>query len=142
MQRLAIERPQDDEDVHFEPQRREIEFAYVRPRTPSRGRTSLRQRSNSHHRSLSRESSGRAPYHKQTPRRTPAYGPRRHRHRSPSPGSPIRRLVCGGSPARVAEPGPSRYRQRSTERDLSPGKDGGWDFGGRVRHVRVSERLG
>ena len=142
MQQLAIESSQDGENVHFEPQRREIEFAYVRPRTPSRGRTPFRQRSNSHDRSTSRESSGRASYHEQTPRRTLAYSPRRHRHRNPSLGSPSRRPVYERSPARVAEHVPSRYRQRFIERDMSPVQDGGWDFGGRVRHVRVSERLG
>ena len=142
MQRLAIETSQDGENVHLEPQRREIEFAYVRPRNPSRGRTPFRQRNGWQHRSPSLESSGRTPYHEQTSRRTLECSPRRHRHRMPSRGSPNQRPIYERSPARLAEPGPSRYKQRSTERDFSPGKDGSREFGGRVRHVRVSERLG
>lgn len=144
MQRLAMESSQDGENVHLEPPRREIEFAYVRPCTPSRGRTPFRQRNSSHPRSPSRDSSARALYHERTPRPTLDHSPRRrHRHRIPSRGSPSRRSVYSErSPARVAEHAPRRYRQRSTERDQSIGKDGGWDFGGRVRHVRVSERLG
>ena len=142
MQRLAIEKSQDGENVDLEPQRQYIEFAYVRPRIPSRGRTPFRQCNASYHRSPSRESSSRATYYEQTPRRTLNHSPRRHRHRIPSRGSPIRRPIYQRSPARLVEPGPNRYRQHSIQRDLSPGKDGDWDFAGRVRHVRVSERLG
>ena len=110
MQRLTLENAHDTEPAN-PPRRRDIEYVYITPRSPSRGRTPSRQRSPSRHRSPSREQT-RWPFNHSPP------------------------ITVG------TRYGPERYRQRSEERDqlLDNGVDR--SFGGRVRHVMVSERLG
>ena len=143
LQRLALEDSQEADATQPEPPRRVIEYAYVRPRSPSRGRTTSRQRSPPGYRSPTRRRySPRPSYHTQSHRREASNSPSRYRHRNHSQdtfnrGQGDHRAITDGT-----QNPPSRSRQHSAERGALSNHDGDWTFGGRVRHVRVSDRLG
>lgn len=142
MQRLALENPQDGDTARAAPARRQIEYAYVRPRTPSRGRTPSRQRSGSHHRSPSRQSNHRRSACEVYVHREIGDSPKRYRYRCPSQESHSRppvheQYITGGE-----DYAGNRHSERSAARDRLPENYGGWDFDGRVRHVRAPDRLG
>ena len=143
MQRLALEDSQEADATHPEPRRRVIEYAYVRPRSTSRGRTITRQRSPPGSRSPTRRRYSAQPsYHKQPYRREVEFSPSRYRHRNESRESLNRRQVNHRAIAGVTQHLPSRSRQHSRDRGRLSSDDADLTFGGRVRHVRVSDRLG
>lgn len=143
MQRLVLEDSREADATHPEPPRRVIEYAYVRPRSTSRGRTTSRQRSPPGSRSPTRRRySPRPSYHKQSHRREAEQSPSRYRHRNPSRESLSRFQVNHRAITGVTQHAPSHSRQPSAERGRLSSNDGDSTFGGRVRHVRVSDRLG
>lgn len=176
MQRLAIEDSREADATHPEPHRRVIEYAYVRPRSNSRGRTTSRQRSppasrsparrvieyahvrprsTSRGRTTSRRRSppgSRSParrrdspqplYHKQSHGLDAENSPWRYRHQNRSQDALNWRRVDHGVVTGSAQHPPSRSRQNSTDSGRLSSNNGDLTFGGRVRHVRASDRLG
>ena len=144
MQRLIREQAEEDAAAYDQPRRRAIEYAYVRPRSVSRGRTPSRQdsRSRSRSRSLSRQRSlPRESLRRVSDWRTSGHDDNQYaeeRYRKPIE----ERERLNDHYGRPAFGGNARWLKSSREGDRPWNNYVHERVGEKVRYVRASERLG